>query len=377
MYNASSVSTPQIQILAPPVVYKPTPRTELEKNSNLAPEPVKKKPKLEYVPKSKHHKRSNNIKYTPSTTTATTTTVPASASLYLPNNENNFELDNDVFNVIDEIIQSESRSSDSIAVEEGPPVYIPTRINDEPIVTKSDLIPQENGTKSKDENKLSEVNDLKPSKSSSGHDRHKISSSRSQHSHTSSREKGRDKDRKKETDKSHDKISSKKDDSTHKSSKSLSSRHNSKSSSSRTETESKSKSVHVSNDRTTQKDSSKNTQKPSSSRDLKRSSNHLKTSTSSTSDRTNKEHRSSKTTSSSSKSSSKESHHRNKTKEKKEPSPVYEAPVSPPLIPSPSSVFDTDSDEDDVMAQCRLIFDEFKTNRKENGNVIILFPNQN
>lgn len=30
-------------------------------------------------------------------------------------------------------------------------------------------------------------------------------------------------------------------------------------------------------------------------------------------------------------------------------------------MPSPSSLFDSESDEDDVMAQCRLIFDEYKT----------------
>lgn len=376
------MSVPQIQILEPPIVYKPTPKNVLDGSYSYSPEPVKKKPKLEYVPKAKQHSHSKTPKYTP------IATVPSQ------NVEPDFRDDDcaDVFDGNDDFIKSESQSSESQAgVEEEPPTYIPTKI--QPEVTakiNKKSYDKENGkafndyhVKEKSTRTTERNSDVKTIKSiEKSRDNDKISSKSKSHSHHTKdngkdnkkdkdnfRNKEKDKNTERENNKQRDKDPDKKRDRKKESSsskneesisasnhKSSSSSRSSKSSSSKSNADlgSKSSSRHRDKSSTTDaNDISTISKKPSSS--------HSKSSQS------GKEHRSTSSRHSSSSSSSK----RRKSLEQSKSKEISRASIDSPTIPSPSSVFDTDSDEDDVMAQCRLIFDEFKS--QPDKDMVIFF----
>lgn len=365
------MSVSQIQILEPPIVYKPTPKNILDGSYSYSPEPVKKKPKLEYVPQAKQHSHSKTPKYTPIATTP---------SHIL---ESDFKADNaDVFDANDEFIKSESQSSESsqAGIESEPPTYIPTKIQPEVTTNISKRsYDKENGkainvTLVKEKSTetvehISELEIIKPIEKSGDND--KISSKSKSHSHhtkdngkdnkkdkdnfrnkekdkNAEREKNkqRDKDQDKKKDRKKERSSSKNVESLSASNhKTTSSSRSSKSSSSRSHADlgSKSSSRHREKSSTTDANDI-------STNNKKRSSSHSKSSQSI------KEHRST----SSSHSTSSSSNCR-KTVEQSKSKEISRASIDSPTIPSPSSVFDTDSDEDDVMAQCRLIFDEFKS----------------
>lgn len=360
VYNATPIAQigqPKIQILEPPVVYKPTPKcllasstTSSSSSSVASYSPPVKKPKLEYVPKPKSIITSIAT-YVPSTTIKSNNI----------DNENSAEvLPKSGWDYLSDIIETDS-SSPSV---DKTPTYVPTKINrstsrelvkpieiaDKPIemIDATAEPSSEDAVKKPDdeivnqtvpvdtepiESKKSASSTSKSDKSKSRHDRHKSSSKLSSRSHSSS---SRCK---------HESLSS--------------------SSSTRTSSE-RSKSSKSSSHR--------------SSHDKSRSHSSRSGSKSSSVDKTSggESKRSDKSSKSSKSSSSRDDVSKRKSKsgvvaaekESIEPVPVDSGNISP------SSVFDTDDEEDDVMAQCRMIFDEFegatetKDERKPNPMVV-------
>lgn len=366
--NADKLSVPQIQILEPPIVYKPTPKNVLDGSYSYSPEPVKKKPKLEYVPKARQHSHSKTPKYTPIATTPS----------------HNLESDiNDIdcpviFDANDDFIKSESQSSESQAGgEEEPPTYIPTKILPEEANISKKTYDKENGKSLNDRHakekssKSAEHNlDEKIIKSID-----KISSQSKSHAPHHTKDNGRDnkkdkdsvrnKEKDKNTEREKNKQRDKDSDKNRSRKKERSSRieesdgasnHKSTSSSSRSSKSTSSRSHAVLGSKSSSRRREKSSNIDASDISIinkKPSSSHSKTSPSA--------HRSTISTHSSSSSSK----HR-KNVEQSKSKEISRASIDSPTIPSPSSVFDTDSDEDDVMAQCRLIFEEFKSQPETN-----------
>lgn len=296
------------------MVYKPTPKSLLASSYSYSP-PVKK-PKLEYVPKSK------------SNFTSIATYVPSTSTSIKSNSDNESEVRG--WDYLAEIVDSEpSKTVDKT------PTYVPTKINrstsedvdkstENVVKATEDEIENKFLTDDETERKRSKS---KPEKTKSRHDRHKSSSKSTSRSHSS-------KNRQETSSKASTERSKSSKSSTHKSSheksKSHSSRSDSKSSLDRNGSESKRCDKSQSSTSTTK--SSKLSSKTVGKKDDDGVSA-KKTKPSRTSSRT-------------SSATKKES--------------VEIVPISSDNNISPSSVFDTDSEEDDVMAQCRMIFEEFK-----------------
>lgn len=290
---------PDIQILEPPAIYRPTPIRRL---SYTPTEPVTKKPKLEYVPQQCSAAGS----------CSTSTYIPTTILFTSDTNANS------------KVSKEEDVTLTEFKVPNGQtaPKETEQKIVNSPELDETNKLNVNGHADHKPATKdtVSEKKSSKSSSSSSGHhDRHKSSSSSSKSSSRSSKHTDKDKERHK---------SSSKNSSPSKSDSHRSSSGKDKSSSS------ESRSKHSSS-------SSKDKTKHSSSSSSSKSSD-----------------RHSRKEPSKSSSSSRNGHSSEKSSKNKEKEP--ERPVEV-MIPSPSSVFDTDSDEDDVMAQCRLIFDEFKT----------------
>lgn len=299
------------------MVYKPTPKSLLASSSSYSP-PVKK-PKLEYVPKSK------------SNFTSIATYVPSTSTSIKSNSDHESEAQKSGWDYFTEVIESETSSN-----VDKTPTYVPTKIERS---TSVDAVPQ---TQDGNENKslADDIIEIKKSKSkqekssdktTSRHDRHKSSSKSTSRSSHSSKNK-------------------------HESSSKTSSERSRSSKSAHKSTQEKTKS-HSS--RSVHKNGSEEQKsvKPSSSK------RHSKIKTSATStksdDRKDDEQilptkiKSSETT-------------------KKENNAIVHINSDNDI--SPSSIFDTDSEEDDVMAQCRMIFEEFKEvsdNGKLNTAVVV------
>ncbi|KAJ6637931.1 RNA exonuclease 1 like [Pseudolycoriella hygida] len=310
-YNATSsnpVAQPKIQILEPPVVYKPTPKSLLASSSYS---PPVKKPKLEYVPKSKSNFAS------------IATYVPCTSSS-VKNSSDEYNVQKSGWDYISKIIDP-----DTTGIVEETPTYIPTKIirssiEDTARPTEDVVIPTEEDIDNKSsvdaetERKSSKSRD---EKHKSRHDHHKSKTKSTQRSHSSHSHKSKHE--------SSSKLSSersKSSKSTHKSShekrKSHSSRSNSKSSDVKNGSESKSCNK-----------SQSSTVTKSSRSSSKREDDNVSTK---------------KTKNESSRAK----------RQSVETAPISDINLSNNI--SPSSVFDTDSEEDDVMAQCRMIFEEFK-----------------
>lgn len=341
---------PTIQLLETPVVYKPTPKILLASTVPDSPEPAKKKQRIEYVPTPKPIGRDLNEKEPTKTTYRTAEYTPTSAVVrqepppeIQPNNEVEFNLDEclDELDAIADMLQSGELNADEGIVEPEPKTaYVPSQIPKNDIIEevkgkssskeKTDVI--KNGTtssngKSKTHDNRSSSKSSRSGSSSSSHREH-ISNRHRDSSHKSSSS-SKDKDRS-----SKDKDRSSKDKDRVK-----------ETSSSRPSKSSSSSSRHTSSK---PKDESTKTSSKSLSSDSSRS--HKSTTKSSDRKSSDKGHSSQSTSRSDSSKSAK---------------PSTDPQPPPSLIeltmPSPSSVFDSESDEDDVMAQCRLIFDEYKT----------------
>lgn len=301
------------------MVYKPTPKCLLASSSSYSP-PIKK-PKLEYVPKSK-----SNI---------------TSIATYIPSSSIRSNCDGECADVqksgwdyLAEIIDTNTSNVDQT------PTYVPTKINrstswestksiveiekgsddiarpiEEAATSANDII---KSTDDETENQILADNGKerkrstsKPEKSKSSHDRHKSSS--------------------KSTSRSHSHSSRSKHDNSSKSSSSE--RHK----------------------------SSKSTHRSSHDKDRSRSKSSIDKHGNESSKRSDKVTKAKVDTNKDDENVSKK-----KSKSTRKPTASVEKDsLDSPSINvdhniSPSSVFDTDSDEDDVMAQCRMIFEEFK-----------------
>lgn len=330
---------PQIQILLPPVVYKPTPKAVLD---------------------ARKVGGSNSAESAPAATTSTVSTV-STASITSSSDEPEQKRRR-----VLEYVPKATASSE----EEATPTYTPSAIVNEPLADNStDGYAPEESTISGDENvKAAEnkeiveeatngnkslVNDSKPtddgskkeSSSSSRHHKssrsHSSSSSRSKKSsgdkHRSSTSSRSSRSSSKEPSKSGDKDSSIKPSSS-------STKHSSHSSSSHRSSSNKSGSS-GSKDKHSSSSSSKSRHRDRSKD--KDSSSKSKHSSSSSSSRSKDHHRSDRKPSSSSSSSS-------KITQKKHDDDSIAADVAYEL-----ANVSFDEDEDDVEAQCRLIFAEY------------------
>lgn len=337
-----------MQILEPPIVYKPTPKYILElstksstttsnslldekqqqRPSNL---PVAKKPKLEYIPKLLH--TTNDIK-TP---------------IYKPSPSVN-SLNSIEYDIIEEDLSN--YTTENINQK---PIYIPTKI-----VKDSDKIKTDEIIKNTDENisvDKSKINEETEKKNNNKNNKCDI-------------EENSSKD--KEKHKSNNSSSSNSINNLSKSSHSHSSKRRHKSSSS----SSSHYSSRTNKDSKLTSSSSSKHKSSSSSRHSKRSRNDNDHSSSKSS------HRSSKSKSSSSSNSTKHNstrsttHHKDikdkstkdvpRDKLKKNELQDHVNIFNNELIPSPSSLFDTededDNDEDEILKECKMIFNEYESN---------------
>uniref|UniRef100_A0A182JWP7 C3H1-type domain-containing protein n=1 Tax=Anopheles christyi TaxID=43041 RepID=A0A182JWP7_9DIPT len=370
----------------PPVVkYSATPKSLLnqtgatDQTDGGADTIVRKKPKLEYIPVS-----SVAPKYVPSSV----------AKQQQPSKTNG-----------EKVAESEPKSEindQSTAAAPPDKPKLPQNDTDKKIPhsekvdisvskapTEKDAEKNDAVVEKKNENGVSIVE-----KKSSEETKHHISSSKHQSSTG-------DADRKKESShRSHSSSSRSKTSSTssshdkkHRSSESSSKE---KSSTSTTSNSSSSKSKHRDKD----KDSSKShSSKHSSDRDRHRSTSEKErshssskssstssgskskssTSSSSTSSR-KKEHHSSSSSSSTAKSSSKSSTTEKAAAPEPKTSPALEDEIYQELINNPPSDIDIDSDEDDVMQQCKMIFEEYEADEpkaleedtKSNGQIDLI-----
>lgn len=326
----------------PVVTYSPTPKAILEKNKAqleliIQSTAKPKKPKLEYVPKPpKKSALDSKVIYIPSTIVNESSKVDESEHI-APVSESNGP------NQIWPSFSPEQLIDDTTVdtkTEESEPTFSPpdsenhSEVDEVPVPeTKNSDLNIENKIKEKSIKK--DKSKFKTSKSSSSSSRHRHKSSSHSRSHTSS-------------------ASSK-----HKSSSSDKHRRSSSSShkSSRRDSSS-SKDVDRRKSATTSESKSKSSSNKSlSSRSDKRESS-------------KKSHGSSSSKSSSSNSKKELSKKENKQKEshKKEAIETIEKPYDLSLL-SPSSIFDTDSsDEDEIMKQCRMIFEEFQNKPPENNH---------
>lgn len=310
------------------MVYKPTPKSLLASSSSYSP-PIKK-PKLEYVPKSVSNSTSNAT-YIPST------------SIKSNSSDNEGEAQKSGWDYLSEIIESEPSTNIDKTI-----TYVPTKINrqtSEDVANLNDVNvvkPTENANENKlliaDETEIKK-DKSKQEKTKSHHDRHKSSSKSSSRSHSHSNNK-RDTSSSTSSERSKSSKSTGVHRSSHDKSKSNSSRSDSKSSLDRNGSESKRSDKNTSTTSKSSRSSSKHVDKKHDGDEPTRKSKSNRTSSTST------------------------------KKESVEIAPVTSSNISP------SSIFDTDSEEDDVMAQCRMIFEEFKevsNNEKLNDVVVSVF----
>lgn len=337
VYNATPINQigqPKIQILEPPVVYKPTPKSLLASYSSYSP-PVKKL-KLEYVPKSKSNFTSIAT-YVPSTSIKSTS-------------DNECEVQKCGWDYLSEIIDSKS-STNSV---DKTLTYIPTKIDRS---TSEDVVAESannvvKSTENEIDNKTLTDDETERKRSKSKHeknksrrDRHKSSSKSTSRSHSHSSKNKHENSSKTSSDRS--KPSKSTHRSSHDKSKSHSSRSDSKSSLDRNGSELKraDKNQHSSTVTKPSKLSSKSVDKKEDGDDADVLTKKTKSITASSST------------------------------SKRESTEIV--PINSDNNVSPSSVFDTDSEEDDVMAQCRMIFEEFKevsNNGKSNDVVVSYTP---
>lgn len=319
---------PQIQILLPPIVYKPTPKAILDarKSTNVetttaAPSsassseaPKSKRPKHEYVPKSKSSSKQNNLQDTP-------TYTPSSLIAQLS----------------DDLGDSYVPKTTGLAVVESFKEHIEQKNND-PIQEISDG-GQTNGNKSA----LSESKQGKTGKedeSSPKHRHHK--SSRTHSSSSSSKKLSRDRDKHRSSTSSRSDRSSSKEPSAHKASRSISSIKSPSSSSKHT--------YHSSSHRSS-KSSSRTEDKHTSSRSKSKHRDRSKDRESSSKSR----HRSSRS----------KDHHRSDRKCSSSSSKTVSIGQDDDNSASNEVSYDVgnisydEDDEDDVEAQCRMIFEEY------------------
>lgn len=313
---ASALNQQNTQTLKQPVpVYIPTPKHILEarraNGSNTDEGSARKKPKLEYVPKARTINHEPIPTYIPSSLNSTTN-VETSNLEYEPtaaSTRNNK-------NVLASSMGEDSNGDDISGLL--------TELSTEQITNDENTL-DTNGVL-KESTDRDEVNEMKESQESkSKENRHKSSSSSSRHRHHSSSHKSSHSERKGSS-----------------SSRSSSSSHRSSHHSSR-----KSKHSDKDKEKEIDKESKDNKQssKPSSSKDKHRSSEHRSSSKSSSSSRHH-----------SSSHSDRRSHSNNNNSSKKEEDCKSE------LVNYESD----DDGDDDVEAQCRLIFDEFDPSTIEN-----------
>lgn len=297
--------THEIQLLEPPVpVYVPTPKHILAKarkeNGSTAiaaapialTEPVKKRPKLEYVPRSKHPVdiASTALKYVP-------WKFPSPSDEYVPSTD--LKETDDLTGIENELISTnETTQSNDEKVgmsEAAAPIDVEKSIESNGSAKRS-------GSKEKSSSRHGSSS--KSSHSTHHSDRHKHSSSSSKSSHRSS-------------------------SSSHK--KSSSSSHSSSSTS-------RGKSKYSDKE----KDKDKDKDRSSSKESKEKNGDKKPTSSSSSSHRRSSSHKSTRHRSSSSEHKSKsDSASKNET------------------INTDALMYETDLEEDDVEAQCRMIFEEF------------------
>lgn len=303
-------------------MYKPTPKSLLASSYSYSP-PVKK-PKLEYVPKSK------------SNFTSIATYVPSTS--IKSNSDNESEVQKCGWDYLSEIIDKEPPAN-----ADKTPTYVPTKISrstsedatkSSETVTKSTDDENENKCLTDDTKRKSSS---KPEKTKSRHDHHKSSSKSTSRSHSHSSKNKHENLSKTSSERS--KSSKSTHRSSHEKSKSNSSRSDSKSSLDRNGSE------------------SKRCDKTQSSKDTKSSRSSSKTTAKKDDEMvSSKKTKPGRTSSATTKNEI-----------------VENVPLYSDNNISPSSVFDTDSEEDDVMAQCRMIFDEFKevSNNGKTNDVVV------
>lgn len=357
------------------VKYNPTPKAILEKNKAqleliLQSTTKPKKPKLEYVPKPV--KSSNGIsnldrdvKYIPSTIVKDD--VQNSA---IPDSLENS-------NGVDSLL--ESNVSDILDIKDEVDELLTAReedVNEVNLEYKEETkLPQFSPAESERNSDTEEVLPSLKTENCSVVDTIKTEESKSI-------KKNRDDKSRKERD---DKSKSRRSDDS-KSKSSSSSRHHKSSSHSRSSSSSKHKSSssdkhrHSSSHKSSRRDSSssKDTEKYKHRKSTDSKSSDKKSSSSSKSDKrdsSSKSHRSSSSrkTSSSSSSSKKLSSDKKSNKESQKTDACENTNTSTYDFAnlSPSSIFDTDSnDEDEIMKQCRMIFDEFQNKQPESNHIV-------
>lgn len=347
-YNTTTLNQcvqPKIQILEPPAVYKPTPKSLLASSSTYSP-PVKK-PKLEYVPKSKS-KCTSIATYVPSTSIKS-------------NNDNDCDVSKAGWDYLSEIIDTQSSSNVT-------PTYVPTKIrrstSDDSVTTT-----ENNAKSTEDDNSTSD--DKSVTKPADG------DSARKSIEENDIENIAECEIVAKLTEEKSESKSSPKDDTERRSSKSKTeksrSRHDRHKSSSKSSSRSHSHSSSSKHGSSSKTSSERSKSSKSSHRSLhdKSKSHSSRSDSKSSLSKSGGESKQSSTTTKSSKSSSKTADNEHDDNGTKRKSKSRDAPVDITSINidnvSPSSVFDTDSEEDDVMAQCRMIFEEFKEVSSNNG----------
>lgn len=331
--------------------------------------PIKpKKKKLEYVPESRNSPRDDAVSYVPSP-------KPNSDS---NDTEPNVDENNEEFNF--DLLVEDCKITDNVKPvvpvdhKEEIPTYVPTKIarknssskvSDGAEETKNEELPITNGNHSKKTEKIDpDSNKQRSSTSSSSKNSEKRSHSSSSksisrsHSNSSSKSSSETRhtsstkdDKQQKLESTSEKLSTKSSKTSSSKSSSSSSRHSS-SSGHRSSSKSHSK----------DKEKSKNTHSSSSSKhhnpNKDKIISHDKTKTSK--DSTSKEKKDKESKHHKSASSKNDKEKTSTTKPPKQTQTSNPIGLLDDMIPSPSSVFDTDSEEDDVEAQCRLIFDEFQ-----------------
>lgn len=380
----------------PPVVkYSATPKSLLsqpgvtDQTDGGADPIVRKKPKLEYIPVS-----TVAPKYIPSS---------AAKPPLQPNNTNGEK--------VPETDSTESNDQSTAAVPDKPKQPQDDTVKEAPQVETDDVSVSkpaaEKGTEKKDvveaakkqEKGENGVAKSPVEKKSSEETKHHSSSSKHHHSSTSDADRKKDSSHRSHSSSSRSKSSSSSHDKKHRSSES-SSKEKSSSSSTATTTSSSSSSKNKHRDK--EKESSRShSSKHSSDRDRHRSSSekersHSKSSSSkssssksksstsnsnnSSSSRKKEHHSSTSSSSSSAKSSSKSGATEKTAAPEPKRTPALEEEIYQELINNPPSDIDIDSDEDDVMQQCKMIFEEYEADEpkaqqeetKSNGQVDLI-----